>query len=205
MATLRRKLVSINQFLEWAIQSTVPVVKPVASLLSSKLPAVKPLTQPAMQPAAGGNAPAQEAYLIPLAIEKVLNQYLTTLKYNSASDATIRNYRSDIKQFAAFIRENTLEKLLVLNNLKRFALSQKEKGLKATSVQRKLTSITQFALWALRKRLISTASGDWSAVALDSVFSPTSTDSPILVTKATPEEAVKLGKSKRWKEGWLAY
>ena len=70
MATLRRKLVSINQFLEWAIQSTVPVVKPVASLLSSKLPAVKPLTQPAMQPAAGGNAPAQEAYLIPLAIEK---------------------------------------------------------------------------------------------------------------------------------------
>ncbi|KKU17993.1 MAG: hypothetical protein UX28_C0003G0171 [Candidatus Pacebacteria bacterium GW2011_GWA1_46_10] len=205
-ATVRRKLISTTQFLQWAAQTSTPparattrsITQPTTQLTTqpTALPQSSPLpTVPAGKPA--------EVYLIPLAIEKVLNQYLTTLKYNSASDATIRNYRSDIKQFAAFIREKTIDTLLVLNNLKRFALSQKEKGLKATSVQRKLTSITQFALWAQRRKLIPTASSDWSSTALDSVFFPTS-DSPIVVTAPTPDETVKLGKRKRLKEGWLA-
>jgi hypothetical protein len=198
-ATLRRKLVGVNQYLDWVYQ---------ASTLTPQLNKLAKPTLPLDQiDQANSTITPKEVYLVPLVIEKALHQYLTTLTYNSAADATLRNYKSDIKQFAVFIKAKTLVELLTLNNLKQFALNQKEKGLKASSVQRKLASITQFALWAQRRKLIAVASSEWPATVLDSVFSPSNTDSPILVTQPAPESvtfATRLGKGgQRWLAGLI--
>ena len=198
-ASVRRKSVSVSSYLTWIknqsnVQKT-STVAPSSLAQDNKITEITPKTIP--------NKPQGTDFLIPIEIEKVLNQYLTTLKYNTISDATIRNYRSDIKQFAFFTKAGSISLLLTLDGMKAFASAQKEKSLKPTSIQRKLVSITQFALWAQRRKLVSGVTSEWSSLALDTIFNKN--DGPIVI--APPEKKIPLAqevKKKRKKESLLA-
>ncbi|HQL11322.1 MAG TPA: site-specific integrase, partial [Candidatus Woesebacteria bacterium] len=74
-------------------------------------------------------------------IQKHLNSYLLAVKNTGCSAATIRNYKSDIKQFLDFLGENNLEALGSKPKLLAFAKYQREKGLKDSSIKRKIVSI----------------------------------------------------------------
>ena len=188
-ATVRRKSVSVSQFLQWLNQ---PEEEEKNELPEESQAGEQTGPQPKTK---------KTDYLIPMEIEGKLNEYLTVLTYNSAAEATIRNYRSDVKQLAYFAKAKTLSQLLTLENLKQFALSEKKKGLKATSIQRKLVSITQFATWAQRKKLVSNVSADWPSMVMDAIFSDGS--GPIILK--TPEvEPIQLAKKGRKREGLLA-
>ncbi|HPR13853.1 MAG TPA: site-specific integrase, partial [Candidatus Woesebacteria bacterium] len=80
-------------------------------------------------------------------IQKHLNSYLLAVKNTGCSAATIRNYKSDIKQFLDFLGENNLEALGSKPKLLAFAKYQREKGLKDSSIKRKIVSIGQFKNW----------------------------------------------------------
>ncbi|MFZ5437698.1 MAG: site-specific integrase, partial [Patescibacteria group bacterium] len=180
-ASIRRKSVSVNSFLSW-LTKTQTIDQDHSSQVSKKTENKTNQTQEA-------------SYIIPIAIEKILNQYLTTLKYNTISDTTIRNYRSDIKQLAVFTKAQTIVGLLALDQLKRFAADQKQKGLKPTSIQRKLVSITQFALWAQRRKLVSGVTTEWSAQVMDTIFDKS--DGPIVVTPPTEDKSLAIDVRKR--------
>ncbi len=87
-------------------------------------------------------------------IEASLINFLTALSSQHCSSATIRNYRSDIRQFYKFMEIEELEDLFTRQSLKDFVLAQHGKGLKDSSVTRKIASITQFALWCEDQGLI---------------------------------------------------
>ncbi len=87
-------------------------------------------------------------------IEASLINFLTALSSQHCSSATIRNYRSDIRQFYKFMEIEELEDLFTRQSLKDFVLAQHGKGLKDSSVTRKIASITQFALWCEAQGLI---------------------------------------------------
>ncbi|PIR64406.1 MAG: hypothetical protein COU63_04930, partial [Candidatus Pacebacteria bacterium CG10_big_fil_rev_8_21_14_0_10_36_11] len=195
-ASIRRKTVSISSYLAWVSQASQKLkIEPAKQTNLPTINNIQPKDNQNRDETAGD-------FVVPIGIEKVLNQYLTTLKYNTISDATIRNYRSDIKQFAFFTKADSVVTLLSLEQLKRFAYSQKEKGLKPTSIQRKLVSITQFALWAQRRKLISGVTSDWSSLALDVIFNKA--DGPIVVTAPEKTDVAQDVKKKRRKESWLA-
>ncbi|MCC6711137.1 MAG: site-specific integrase, partial [Candidatus Pacebacteria bacterium] len=195
-ASIRRKSVSINAFTNWLTKNEKNV-KPTQTTVGI---ANQPFSSTQKNP---NLTQEKTTYIIPIAIEKTLDQYLTTLKYNTISDTTIRNYRSDIKQFAAFTRAQTIISLLTLDQMKRFAGDQKEKNLKPTSIQRKLVSITQFALWAQRRKLVSGVTSDWSALALDTIFDKN--DGPIIVSAPTEDKSLAVDvRKRRKKESWLA-
>jgi len=88
-------------------------------------------------------------------ITSLLKNYLQALKDDQCSSATIRNYRSDIKQFIDFIGGENIEKILTKPKLNAFETYQREKGLKEASIRRKVTSITQFALWSKKQGYLS--------------------------------------------------
>ena len=82
----------------------------------------------------------------------LLKLFLDNLKSRGSSAATIRNYRSDIKQLITFAKSNqspTVEAEQLFNpvTLKSFVKSQHQKGLKKSSITRKLASISQFQIW----------------------------------------------------------
>lgn len=79
--------------------------------------------------------------------DDLLKKYLKSLSNEHCSSATIRNYRSDIQQFFEFVDDDSLEKILKKAKLNAFLSYQKQKGLKESSIKRKLASITQFSLW----------------------------------------------------------
>ncbi len=85
---------------------------------------------------------------------EALEKYLLALKHNNCSPATIRNYKSDIKQFCDFSENDNLEIILTKPKLQAFIESQKAKQLALATIKRKLISIAQFSLWAKRGKLL---------------------------------------------------
>ncbi len=76
-----------------------------------------------------------------------LHEYLLALKADGCSPATVRNYRSDINQFLSFTNQTEVSKSLAKPKLVSFVRYQKQKGLKDSSIQRKLKVINQFGQW----------------------------------------------------------
>ncbi len=91
----------------------------------------------------------------PSQIGVFLHEYLLALNDDGCSNSTIRNYRSDINQFASFAGVSTLNDLIAKPVLAKFVRYEEEKGLQASSVRRKLASIAQFGLWAQRQGILS--------------------------------------------------
>ncbi|NLG06644.1 MAG: site-specific integrase, partial [Candidatus Pacebacteria bacterium] len=87
-------------------------------------------------------------------IEKNLNDYLLAVKNTGCSAATIRNYKSDIKQFLNFLGESNLDALGSKPKLLAFAKYQREKGLKDSSIKRKIVGIGQFKNWLKAEGLL---------------------------------------------------
>ena len=88
-------------------------------------------------------------------VQKHLKDYLLAVAKTGCSPSTIRNYRSDINQFLDFTESKDLNDLRNKPKLLAFAHYQKDKGLKESSVKRKLVSITQFKIWLKQQGLIS--------------------------------------------------
>lgn len=80
-------------------------------------------------------------------ISSCLKDYLLAVKHTGCSNSTVRNYRSDINQFIEFAEIEELGELGNKPKLLAFAHYQREKGLKESSIKRKLTSVTQFKIW----------------------------------------------------------
>ena len=83
----------------------------------------------------------------------LLHQYLLALKHDGCAEATIRNYRSDIKQFMAFHNATELTEIITKPKVLEFLHHEKDKHLKLSSIKRKLVSIIQIAEWAERENL----------------------------------------------------
>lgn len=86
-----------------------------------------------------------------------LHEYLLALRADNCSPSTVKNYRSDIKQFLAFVDQTEVETIFTKPKVEKFMDSQAKKGLKESSIRRKLVSITQFALWLQAEGVITTA------------------------------------------------
>ena len=87
-------------------------------------------------------------------IQNHLNDYLLAVKRTGCSAATVRNYKSDIKQFLAFLGDGADSDIASKPKLLAFAKFQREKGLKDSSIKRKITSISQFKLWLKKTGLV---------------------------------------------------
>ena len=83
----------------------------------------------------------------PFQTELVLKDFILALKKDNCSSVTIRNYRSDINQFIRFCGVTTFKELLTKNQILAFVQAQHEKGLKPSSITRKLASIARVGLW----------------------------------------------------------
>lgn len=86
-----------------------------------------------------------------------LHEYLLALKDEDCSSSTIKNYRSDINQFFGFVNETEVQKVFTKPKVELFIASQAQKGLKESSIRRKLVSIIQFALWLQAENVITSA------------------------------------------------
>ena len=84
-----------------------------------------------------------------------LHQYLLAVKGNDCSPATVRNYRSDIRQYVRFSGTGKLEVLFTKPKLAKFVHQQLDKGLKKSSITRKLSSIAQFGWWLQTEGLLT--------------------------------------------------
>jgi fibronectin-binding autotransporter adhesin len=86
-----------------------------------------------------------------------LHEYLLALRAEDCSDSTVKNYRSDINQFFSFTNETEVEKVFTKPKTELFIAAQAQKGLKESSIRRKLVSIVQFALWLQAENVIASA------------------------------------------------
>lgn len=77
-----------------------------------------------------------------------LDEYLLALSSNDCSNSTIKNYRSDIKQFLTYAGSNQLDLAISKPKVQAFISFEQDKGLRPSSITRKLVSLTQFAFWA---------------------------------------------------------
>ncbi|MBT3249409.1 MAG: site-specific integrase [Candidatus Pacebacteria bacterium] len=84
-----------------------------------------------------------------------LHEYLLAVKRDGCSPATIRNYRSDIRQYVRFSATGELKTLFTKPKLAEFVGYQLEKGLKESSITRKLSSISQFGWWLQTEGLLT--------------------------------------------------
>ena len=94
----------------------------------------------------------------PLEVDVFLHEFLSSLKANKRSNSTIKNYRSDIQHFSNFVKNKKIEQLFEPENLRSFVHQQIKSGLKVSTVKRKLSSISQFALWAENEKIVKDAS-----------------------------------------------
>ncbi len=119
----------------------------------------QPATHPQISPLAGG-APSSSPTTTPHAsadtkqIKAHLKQYLLAVAATGCSDATLRNYKSDINQFCDFVPDLQLSDFGNKPKLLAFAHSQRDKGLKEASIKRKLVSLTQFKIWLKQQGLL---------------------------------------------------
>lgn len=79
--------------------------------------------------------------------EVLLQSYLLALARRGCSQATIKNYNSDIRQIYASSPQARFEELFTETRLIEFAKSQERIGLAPATIKRKLTTIAQFAKW----------------------------------------------------------
>ncbi len=77
----------------------------------------------------------------------LLHHFTLALKADQCSYSTLKNYRSDINQFLHFARETEVLRALSKPKIVAFLRSQRQKGLKRSTANRKLVSLTQFAIW----------------------------------------------------------
>ncbi len=144
VSTIKRKLSSISQFALWAESEKIITdasfwISDMENLVSGK-PGNYPYNTKTQTHFASENSSKTA--------EKELADYLISLEIDSHSDSTIKNYKSDIGQFLEFSRQPDLQKLITSEEIKNFVVAQKKLGLKISSIKRKVTSISQFALWA---------------------------------------------------------
>jgi hypothetical protein len=112
--------------------------------------------------------PAEPKHQLALFFEQIpklltrlqLQEFVLALKESNCSISTIKNYRSDIGQFLDFAQDSDLATLLTKPKINSFVRYQKQKGLKQSSITRKLKSIAQFGLWA-REAGIDETQRDW--------------------------------------------
>jgi|GEM_PF-4289692 len=88
-------------------------------------------------------------------INEAIEEYVLALKLNHCSRSTVRNYKSDIKQFCEFANENSLNSILTKPKLLEFAQAETDRGLQPSSIKRKLIGIAQFSAWARKGKLIT--------------------------------------------------
>lgn len=130
-----------EQFSSWDPEETCQYLSNHQTVLDPNSPAAQVLVQFVKQ-------------FQPVQTNTYLHEYLLALRHDGCSDSTIRNYRSDIKQFIEFTDVDTVKELFIKPKLVKFVKSQLEKGLKTSSITRKVASITQFGLWAQHEELI---------------------------------------------------
>lgn len=127
----------------------------------------------------------------PLQTELLFKNFILALKKAHCSDVTIRNYRSDINQFIRFSGVSTFEDLLTKNQIVAFVTSQHEKGLKPSSITRKLASIARLGLWVKEQGLPLQDDLTWiSNLDVEEILAgkmPTAA-SPSLVEHALPQD-----------------
>ncbi len=83
-----------------------------------------------------------------------LQTYLLALHRAHCSPQTIKGYRSDIGQFIAFIQQSSLTQILTKPKLLSFLENSLFQGQSISTVKRKLSSITQFALWLQKEGFV---------------------------------------------------
>lgn len=88
-------------------------------------------------------------------VQEYLKDYLLAVSKTGCSNSTIRNYKSDINQFFEFSENQSIEELRNKPKLLAFAHYQRDKGLKESSIKRKLVSLTQFKIWLKEQGLLS--------------------------------------------------
>lgn len=120
-----------------------------------------------------------------------LERYLLAVKADGCSSSTIRNYRSDIKQFFEFVRFDEIEALRSKPKLLAFAQAQKDKGLAEASIKRKLTSLTQFKLWLKKEGLIRASEVPLAQKSVEVVTSTTEVKS-----EKAPKDIAKISQEK---------
>jgi len=162
-SSIKRKLASINQFSSWInhksenthiAKTSIPKQNKTERMTHSEASPVTPQTN------------------------QHLSNYLLALKASDCSPSTLRNYRSDINQFIEFTGENRIVSLITKPQLDQFALNQSKKGLKRASVMRKLSSITQFGLWAEGLGLVDKIDPEWPSKITDENFEKPSKPTP---------------------------
>ncbi|MEX0896128.1 MAG: site-specific integrase, partial [Patescibacteria group bacterium] len=82
--------------------------------------------------------------------ETFLQHFLLALKDDNCSQSTIKNYRSDIKQFLLFADFGSIDSCITKPKVDDFLKKQVAKGLTQQSVKRKLASLNQFGHWLER-------------------------------------------------------
>lgn len=179
LSTIRRKLTSISQFATWAESESL--VKDAAFWISDvdSFLAQKPIVQSSTSQESSSNSHSvhktdEQKHKQTKTATDVLEEYLISLEIDSHSDATIRNYKSDLTQFLEFSTGSSLDKVISEKNIQNFVISQRKSGLKTSSIKRKLTSITQFSLWAEKRGSVSNVSL-WIHHLPTRLFEPTST------------------------------
>lgn len=79
--------------------------------------------------------------------EVALSKFALALRKQHCSKATVRNYRSDISQFLNFVQSESVSAVFSKAQIKKFEHYQEQKGLLASSIRRKTSSLTQFQQW----------------------------------------------------------
>jgi hypothetical protein len=124
-------------------------------------------------------------------IEAALLNFLDSLSNQNCSNATIRNYRSDIRQFYKHVQIEELKEIFTKSILADFIFAQKQKGLKDSSVTRKIASITQFALWSKQEGLISQDVAWLTQATIESLLKKTPFTAPKTNLETSPTTPIK--------------
>ncbi len=89
-----------------------------------------------------------------------LDEYLEDLEKQGAAETTVRNYRSDLRQYLEFARASDVTHLLTKPKVSAFVYHQQQKGLKNSTLSRRLASMDQFGRWLVSRGLLET-NLDW--------------------------------------------
>lgn len=147
-STIKRKLSSIAQFASWA--ETEGIVTDASFWISDleSLIAHKPKIQNNTEAHSNLGKIIQTPQML-------VSEYLLTLEIDGHSEATIKNYKSDLLQFLHFSNKTELNSIFTQDEVSNFVVAQRKVGLKPNSIKRKITSITQFLLWAETRALVA--------------------------------------------------
>ncbi|MCB9813502.1 MAG: phage integrase N-terminal SAM-like domain-containing protein [Pseudomonadales bacterium] len=162
VGTVKRKLISIAQFATWAedqklISDVSFWITDIDSLFTSNKKEENPSGSEARNQKIGddiqnrSNLKTSKMPKVSKKADEHLEDYLIGLEIDGHSDSTIKNYKSDIAQFIEFIGNLSLEAAITQENLNKFINYQKTKGLKQSSIKRKIVSLSQFSSWAEKR------------------------------------------------------